>query len=731
MTTMTTTAGAVSGELVGGPAPLNFQILMYTNGVARTRIVEKKPLHGARWQPDDIVLEDKLQPAQFRSLKAGDAGFPSGLTDSSDNTLVLEYGLPDAAHKNVLVVNSSPFKVELYQGGKAVVSANGRSMFHFEHHRAAPGTSADKKEAEVDVHGGKEIVDYGEDGLALYADGTKQEKEVAKAPEAGATVADDDGLWVEKFQTFTDSKPYGPSSVGMDISFPGSENVYGIPSHSSPMALKTTTGPNAEYDAPYRMYTLDVFEYELDNPMALYGTIPLMISHKPGSTVAAFWFNPSETFIDVSREGGNTDTHWVSESGIVDLMFVPGPTPEEMYEQYAALTGGTALPPLFGLAYQQCRWNYKDQKDVATVNAKFEEHNIPYDVLWLDIEHTDGKRYFTWDKHLFPEPREMIQNISDFGRKMVTIVDPHIKRDNEYRVHKIATEKGLYIKNKDGGDFDGWCWPGSSSYLDFTASNVREWWAEQFSLQNYEGSTLDLYTWNDMNEPSVFNGPEVSMQKDTKSLAGVEHREWHNLYGMYMHRATAEGHVKRCPDQNCRPFVLSRSFYAGSQRFGAIWTGDNKAEWSHLVVSMPMLLSLGLAGLTFTGADVGGFFGDPDAELMTRWYQTGAYQPFFRGHAHHDSKRREPYIFGEPHTGRLRSAIMTRYQLLPYWYTLFHEAERVGMPTMRPMWVEFPDDAATFKMETQYMVGSGIMVKPITGQGVSSTDVYFAGSETW
>jgi len=160
---------------------------------------------------------------------------------------------------------------------------------------------------------------------------------------------------------------------------------------------------------------------------------------------------------------------------------------------------------------------------------------------------------------------------------MVTIIDPHLKRDDHYYIHAEATSKGLYVKNKDGNDYDGWCWPGSSSYLDFTAAHVRTWWAEQFALDRYVGSTLDLFTWNDMNEPSVFNGPEVSMPKDTKNLDGVEHREWHNLYGMYQQRATAEGQIMRSGGVE-RPFVLSRAFFAGSQRFGAIWTGDNAAE---------------------------------------------------------------------------------------------------------------------------------------------------------
>lgn len=311
---------------------------------------------------------------------------------------------------------------------------------------------------------------------------------------------------------------------------------------SLPTTKTSSAGLAPKYNEPYRLYNLDVFDYELDNTMALYGHIPFMSAHglvgSTGQSVGVFWFNPSETFVDVSdgtaaaNRGIYKETHWMSESGNVDFFLFAGPSPGDVFAQFTGLVGRQELPPLFALGYHQCRWNYRDERDVATVEGMFEQLDYPMDVIWLDIEHTDGKRYFTWDKLVFPSPIEMQRNVSAHGRKMVTIVDPHIKRDPAYHIHKEATEKHLYIRNKDGADFDGWCWPGSSSYLDFTSPSVREWWGQQFALQKYVGSTMDLFTWNDMNEPSVFNGPEVSMPKDATNLAGVEHREWHNLYGV-------------------------------------------------------------------------------------------------------------------------------------------------------------------------------------------------------
>jgi len=176
---------------------------------------------------------------------------------------------------------------------------------------------------------------------------------------------------------------------------------------------------------------------------------------------------------------------------------------------------------------------------------------------------------------------------------------------------------------------------------------------------------------------------------------------------------------------------LSRAFFAGSQKFGAIWTGDNEASWEHARSSIPLLLSISLAGLPFCGADVGGFFGNPDVELLTRWYQMGAMQPFFRAHAHHDSKRREPWLFGEPHTSHLRNAVLARYALLPYFYTLFDTHQETGRAVMLPLWYMYPQDQATFAMEDQFLAGPDLLVKPVLHAGQTKTDVYLPGEEPW
>jgi len=210
----------------------------------------------------------------------------------------------------------------------------------------------------------------------------------------------------------------------------------------------------------------------------------------------------------------------------------------------------------------------------------------------------------------------------------------------------------------------------------------------------------------------------------------IEHRDLHNMYGYLYTMATHQGHLVRSNHQ-LRPFVLTRAAYAGSQRYAAIWTGDNTADWGHLESSVPMCLSFSVAGMSFVGADVGGFFGNPDGELFVRWYQAASFQPFFRSHAHLDSKRREPWLFSAGEMKLIRDAIRTRYSFLPFWYTQFYEHELTGVPVMRPLWYEFPEDEGSYGREGEHMVGQALLVAPILKKSATELSVYFPGNELW
>lgn len=457
-----------------------------------------------------------------------------------------------------------------------------------------------------------------------------------------------------------------------------------------------------------------------------------------------YWQNAAETWVDIYNpdtegnvlkslvnlvSGSGSDKHpltanFMSESGIVDAFILMGPRPNDVFKQYTDLTGVVPLPQLFALGYHQCRWNYNDERDVDTVSNTFDQYDIPMDTMWLDIEYTDSKKYFTWDQHKFPNSIDMIRNLTALGRHLTVIIDPHIKRDNNYFFHNDCQDRGYYTKNKDGNDYEGWCWPGAASYPDLFNPEVRKYFADQYAVDKFPGTTKDVMIWNDMNEPSVFNGPEVTMLKDNLHFGGWEHRDVHNLYGHMQLVATYDGLGRRDNWQQ-RPFILTRAHFAGSQRLATIWTGDNAAEWSHLQASIKMCLSESVAGFSFCGADVGGFFGNPDAELLGRWYQTGAFQPFFRAHAHIDTKRREPWLFPEATRLIIRDAIRKRYSFLPLWYTLFYEHERFGLPVMRPLLSVYPTDVNTYALDDQFLIGDVLLVRPVMEAGATSVSVYF------
>ncbi|XP_075723711.1 glucosidase 2 subunit alpha isoform X13 [Rhipicephalus microplus] len=701
-TVKSTSSSRVEADVINSKngVALRLELVALEEGVLRMRLNEKESAV-ARFEPKEALLD---------TIKESDLH----LENKDDSSFTVAFG------KHRAIVRASPLVVEVYSNGQLVLVANARGLLRFEHYRPR-GSSNDAGEPAGD---------------------NQNEAEKEDSPKV-----DDDmeGAWEETFKGHTDSKKHGPMSVGLDFTFEGFDHVYGLPEHADSFALRPTVGSSD----PVRMYNLDVFEYEVDNVMALYGCVPLMLAHSETRTVGVLWLNAAETWVDIepnSKQGvlssvvdfvkrspppNHRETHWFSENGLIDTFFLLGPGPKDVMRQYKSLTGSTPLPPMFSVAYHQSRWNYNDQDDVRSVDAGFDEHNIPYDALWLDIEHTDGKKYFTWDPFKFSQPEQMIRNLTAKGRRMITIIDPHIKRESGYHIHSEATDRGYYVKNKDGGDFEGWCWPGSSSYLDFLNPEVRQWWATKFELDQYKGSTEHLFTWNDMNEPSVFNGPEVTMHKDCIHTGGWEHRDIHNMYGMFLPMSTYMGHLLRS-GHKLRPFILSRSFFVGSQRYGAVWTGDNDADWKHLRITVPMLLSLSVAGISFCGADVGGFFRNPDSELSVRWYQAGAYQPFFRAHSHIHTKRREPWSFGPETLELVRGALYQRYALLPLWYTLFFENERSGVPPMRPLWMEFPLDKAGFAVDDEHLVGNALLVHPVTEAGATRVSVYFPGEhEVW
>lgn len=697
-----------AGETVNLPLTISF----LESGSARVTVDEEKRQKGEiALRHDSKARKERYNEAEGWAIVGG-LDVSNNATEERDATRsIVTYG-PDGRFQ--AVISFAPFGIDFKREDATQIKFNDRGLLSLEHWRPkVENPEPEKKE--------------GEENPAI--------------PES----EDESTWWDETFGGNTDSKARGPESVALDISFPGYKHVFGIPEHAGSLSLKETRQSSGNYQDPYRLYNADVFEYIMDSPMTLYGSIPFMQAHKKDSTVGVFWLNAAETWIDVIKEkeahnplslgiGSKTDTktHWFSENGLIDVFVFLGPTAKEITKAYGELTGYTQLPQEFSIAYHQCRWNYNTDDDVKDVDRKMSKHQIPYDVIWLDIEYTDDKQYFTWDPLQFPNPIGMLEQLDQSERKLVAIIDPHIKNKDGYHIVEELKKKDLAVHNKDGSIYEGWCWPGSSHWIDCFNPAAINWWKGLFKYDAFKGSMPNLFIWNDMNEPSVFNGPETTMPKDNLHYGNWEHRDVHNINGMTFHNATYQAMLERKKGEIRRPFVLTRSFYAGSQRLGAMWTGDNQASWDHLAAGFPMIINNGIAGFPFAGADVGGFFGNPEKDLLTRWYQAGAFYPFFRGHAHIDTRRREPYLAGEPYTGIITQALRLRYALLPAWYTAFHEASVDGTPILRPHYFQYPADEAGFALDDQFFVGgTGLLAKPVVTEKAESVDIYLPDDEIY
>lgn len=512
-----------------------------------------------------------------------------------------------------------------------------------------------------------------------------------------------------------------------DITFTKSSHFYGLPERCSSLKLKET-----KKDNPYRLFNVDPGAYLKNDQAGLYGSVPFILAIREDGKASGFFFlNASDLYIDVFKKNS---FEIISNCGLLNFFFIPGPSVSKVIENFTSLVGKPIFPPLYSLGYHQCRWSYKNQEDVLQVIQKFKEEKIPMDTIWLDIDYTDKKKYFTWDKKSY-NPKEFVEELEKQKKHLAIITDPHIKCDNEYPVYKEALEKGLFVKNNKGVPFKGLCWPGKSSWLDFYNPETRKFWGDL-----YKDETLpdEIFIWIDMNEPAVFK-PGSTMNVNCVQSDGekaITHGEIHNMYGFLHAMATYNGLLKRNKENNLRPTVLTRSFFPGSQRYSQVWTGDNYGTWDQLQISIPMCFSLGISGISLVGADCGGFMeSNFDTEMFYRWFQLGIFYPFFRGHSAKGSIRKEPYLFGKEITERIKNAIKKRYLLLPYLYKEIWKSSNSGIPVMKPVFVEFDiltkEDEFFYDSEDHFMFGSSILVHPILEKQMKKTKVHFPSSISW
>lgn len=482
-----------------------------------------------------------------------------------------------------------------------------------------------------------------------------------------------------------------------------------VPQGTSLYGGGEVTGPLLRNGQSIKLWNTDSGAYSVDNGKRLYQSHPWVMGVRPDGTSFGILFDtPYKAKLTTTDERINFET----EGELFCIFVIDRESPQAVIKGLAELIGTMPMVPRWALGYQQCRFSYTPASRVIEVADTFRIKRIPCDVMWMDIDYMDGYRIFTFNPQTFPDPAALNRDLHIRGFHSAWMIDPGAKVDSTYFVYKSGTANDVWVKTAQGKEFHGDAWPGACAFPDFTQPKTVRWWADLY--KDFLDKGVDG-VWNDVNEPQISNTPTGTMPEDNKHLGGDKipagpHLKYHNVYGYLMVKASREGIMKARP-QN-RPFILTRSNFLGGQRFAATWTGDNASWESHMTMSVPMILTLGLSGQPFSGADVGGFLFNPDADLFGRWMALGAFYPFSRGHACAGTINKEPWAFGQKVEDVSRMALERRYVLLPYYYTLLHEASETGMPIMCPVFFADPKDTLLRAEEQAFLIGENLLVVP-------------------
>lgn len=526
-----------------------------------------------------------------------------------------------------------------------------------------------------------------------------------------------------RFSFFTaDGKPLSSDDKRFGTALDGEKvmNYRELHADEKFMGLGEKTGNLNRRGMHYINWNTDAAEHTIkDDP--LYKTIPFYIGLHGGVCYGLFFDNHHRSYFDFGASTDDQFTWFGADGGDMNYYFFGAQSVAEIIKDYTWLTGRMEMPPLWSLGYQQCRWSYMSADEVLNIAKKFREHNIPADAIYCDIDYMDDFKIFTWNKQTFPDPKGMVDQLKAINFKLVIIVDPGIKIEVGYKEYDEGVSKGYFATYPNGELYTGSVWAGRSHFPDFFNEEVRDWWGKAFSALTDVG--VEGF-WNDMNEPAAWGQNIPPIVKFSERYMP----EVRNAYGMQMSRATQAGTKKLL--NNKRPFILTRAAYAGTQRYSAIWTGDNSASDEHMLYGQRLVNSLGLGGFSFTGVDIGGFMGNPTPELMVRWNSLGVYTPMFRNHAALGMNMREPWEWGEENESIIRKDIEQRYKLLPYVYSGFYESTQTGMPLSRTLAIDYTWDENVYdeRFQNQFLFGDAILVAPVISAEYTA-DVYLPDGE--
>ncbi len=492
------------------------------------------------------------------------------------------------------------------------------------------------------------------------------------------------------------------------------------------IGLGEKTGPLNRREQSYVNWNSDVPGYDV-NADPLYSTLPYFIGIHSNSVFGIFFDNSYKSFFNFGGSTDGTMYFFGADGGPMNYYFFGASTVPGQINDYTWLTGRMPMPPLWSLGYQQCRYSYMTQQELLDVADRMRQDSIPCDVMYCDIDYMNGYRIFTWNPQTYSHPKALADSLKDMKMHLVTIIDPGIKIDSDnYQPYLTGIANHYFAYYPDGTPYTGSVWAGRSHFPDFTRDEVRQWWGQNFKVLVDDGVTG---FWNDMDEPSAWGQdipPLIEFGEGNNKATLMKVR---NVYGMQMARATYEG-TKLLLDGK-RPFVLTRAAYSGVQRYSAMWTGDNVPSDEHMLLAYRMINSMGVTGEAFDGVDIGGFVGNPTPALEVRWMSLGTYTPMFRNHTAKGNTAHEPWAWGEWNENMMRHSIDTRYRLLPYLYSAFHEATQTGMPVNRTLAIDYTHNNEVYnrRFQNEFLFGPSMLVAPVSSKD-DAVEVYLPEG-TW
>ena len=494
-----------------------------------------------------------------------------------------------------------------------------------------------------------------------------------------------------------------------------------------------------------------------EDKLSFYGAHNFLLVRDGSTCFGLFVDFPGKVYYDIGYTRHDL-LSFRTETPDYDLYLLSGWNENAICREFRTLIGRSYIPPRWAFGLAQSRWGYKTEEDVREVARQYKEHDLPLDMICMDIEYMQDYADFTVNKERFPDLAKLSADLKAQGIRLVPIIDAGVRVDPNDSTCTEGLEKGYFCKKADGTPFVAAVWPGKAYFADFLRPEVREWFGHKYKALTDCG--IEGF-WNDMNEPSLFYSPErlraflddmaALREKDNieqeeffpRVVGGamglmnspadyasfyheadgrkVRHDQVHNLYGGSMTRAAGEAFADLRPGQ--RTLLYSRSSFIGSHRYGGIWLGDNNSSWAQLLANIQMMPSVQMCGFLYSGADLCGFSCDTTPDLALRWLEFGLLTPLMRNHSAVGTRMQEYYRFPEV-LPAVRNMIRLRYALLPYLYSEFMKAALENTSYFRPLAFDYPDDPDAREVEDQLLLGEGLMAAPVYVQNAHGRHVY-------